>query len=75
MHFNTKFRRREQISIDLPDKECSCGNNYNKDGFGVDPINMYPFCRWNEIYVSNNGTELAKKCMQEYLMDMEKYES
>ena len=61
-----EFVLGEKCGIDLPDKECSCGNNYNKDGFGVDPINMYPFCRWNEIYVSNNGTELAKKCMQEY---------
>lgn len=61
-----EFDLSEKCGIDLPDKKCSCGNDYNKDGFGVDPINMYPFCRWNEIYVSNDGTELAKKCMQEY---------
>lgn len=61
-----EFDLREKCGIDLPDKKCSCGNDYNKDGFGVDAINMYPFGRWNEIYVSNEGTELAKKCMHEY---------
>lgn len=61
-----EFDLSEKCGIDLPDKKCSCGNDYSKDGFGVDAINQYPFCRWNEIYVSNDGTELAKKCMQEY---------
>lgn len=61
-----EFDLSEKCGIDLPDKKCSCGNDYNKDGFGVDAINMYPFCRWNEIYVSNDGTELAKKCIYEY---------
>uniref|UniRef100_UPI0040564767 helix-turn-helix domain-containing protein n=1 Tax=Acetatifactor sp. TaxID=1872090 RepID=UPI0040564767 len=61
-----EFVSDEKCGIDLPDKKCSCGNNYHKDGFGIDAINMYPFCRWNEIYVSSNGTELAKKCLQEY---------
>lgn len=56
----------EKCGIDLSDKICSCGNRYSKDGFAVDAINMYPFYRWNEIYVSNGGTEIAKSCMQEY---------
>ena len=52
--------------IDLPDKKCSCGCDYHKDGFGIDAINMYPFCKWNEIYVSNGGTKLVKKCLCEF---------
>ena len=51
-----EFDLSEKCGIDLPDKKCFCGNDYSKDGFGVDAINMYPFCRWNEIYVSNDGT-------------------
>lgn len=52
--------------IDLADKKCSCGCDYYKDGFDIDAINMYPFCKWNEIYVSNGGTKLAKSCLCEF---------
>lgn len=61
-----EFISGKKCGIDLPDKKCSCGSAYHKDGFGIDAINMYPFCRWNEIYVSNGGTELVKTCLQEY---------
>jgi len=61
-----EFVSGEKCGIDLTDKMCYCGRYYNKDGFGIDAVNMYPFCRWNEIYVSSNGTNLAKKCLQEY---------
>lgn len=47
---------------------CSCGKNYHKDVFGIDAVNMYPFYRWNEIYVSKNGTNFVKECMQEYML-------
>lgn len=52
--------------LDLTDKRCSCGNDYRKDGFGIDAVNMYPFSKWNEIYVSNNGTGLVKKYLHEF---------
>lgn len=61
-----EFSFEEKCGIDLPDKMCSCGNNYHKDGFGIDVFNMYPLARWNEIYVSSNGTGLVKKCLEEY---------
>jgi len=61
-----EFVPGEKCGIDLPDKKCSCGNVYRKDGFGIDANNMYPFCKWNEIHVSHNGTALVKKCLQEY---------
>lgn len=61
-----EFISDEKCGIDLPDKKCTCGRNYHKDGFAIDSINMYPFSKWSEIYVSSNGTELAKSCMQEY---------
>ncbi|NCB94240.1 MAG: hypothetical protein EOM40_17040 [Clostridia bacterium] len=50
----------------MPDKKCSCGSTYHKDGFGIDAYNMYPFCKWTEIYVSYNGTDLVKNCLHEY---------
>lgn len=61
-----EFCSEEKCGIDLPDKMCACGNNYHKDGFGIDAFIMYPFFRWNEIYVSRNGTGLVQKCLQEY---------
>ena len=61
-----EFVLGEKCGLDLPDKKCSCGRVYNKDGFGIDAVNMYPSCKWNEIYVSHNGTELVKDCLQEY---------
>lgn len=61
-----EFHSEEKCGIDLPDKVCTCGNNNHKDGFGIDAFNMYPFFRWNEIYVSRNGTGLVQKCLQEY---------
>ena len=61
-----EFVSGEKCGIDLLDKKCSCGKDYHKDGFGIDAVNMYPFCTWNEICVSSNGTEIVKECLQEY---------
>lgn len=55
-----------KYGIDLPDKMCSCGNRYHKDGFGIDAVNMYPFFKWNEIHVLSGKTEMVRKCLQEY---------
>ncbi len=64
-----EFSSGEKCEIDLPEKTCSCGNLFKKDGFGIDAVNMLSFGRWNEIYVSKNGTEYALKCLQEYFND------
>lgn len=61
-----EFCFEEKCGIDLPDKICACGNKFHKDGFGIDSFNMYPLAKWNEINVSNNGTNLVKKCLKEY---------
>lgn len=61
-----EFVPDEKCGIDLPDKRCSCGNAYSKDGFGIDAINMYPFSKWSEIYVSQNGTKLTWECLKDY---------
>lgn len=55
-----------KCGIDLPSKKCSCGECYQKDGFGVDAVNMYPLLKWNEIYVSKHTTELVRKYLYEY---------
>lgn len=64
-----EFVSDEKCGIDLPDKKCVCGSYYQKDGFGIDSMNMYPFLKWYEIYVSNSGTELAKSCLQEHFSE------
>ena len=64
-----EFISGERCGIDLPDKKCVCGSCYQKDGFGIDSTNMYPFQKWQEISVSNNGTELVKNCMKEYFSE------
>ena len=64
-----EFVSDEKYGIDLPDKKCSCGSYYHKDGYCVDSMNMYPFLKWHEIYVSKNATELAKNCLQEHFRE------
>lgn len=63
-----EFVSDEKCGIDLPDKKCSCGCDYHKDGFGIDAVNMYPFSEWNEIEVSKDATELVADCLKEYFM-------
>lgn len=63
---NVEFVLGAACGLDLADKRCSCGSEYRKDGFCIDAVNMYPFGKWNEIYVSNNGTGLVKHCLQEF---------
>lgn len=61
-----EFVLDEKCGIDLPEQKCSCGRYYQKDGFGISEVNMYPIQNHNEIYVSSNKTEYVKKCLQEY---------
>ena len=41
-----------ECGIDLPDKVCDCGSAYDKDGFDISEINIFPLYNSNEIYVS-----------------------
>jgi len=66
---SVEFVSNEKCGLDLPDKKCSCGSYYNKDGFGIDAVNMYPIRNYNEIYVSSGATVYVKKCLQEYFKD------
>ena len=43
-----EFDLNEKCGIDWFEKKCSCGNDYKKDGFVIDVINMYPFFIKNE---------------------------
>lgn len=61
-----EFVSDEKCGMDLPEKKCSCGINYRKDGFGISEINMYPIENYNEIYISGNATGCVKDCLQEY---------
>lgn len=61
-----EFIDHAKCGIDLPDKMCSCGERFIKDGFNVDYMNMYPINNNNEVYVSAGGTNIVKKCMSEY---------
>lgn len=64
-----EFVLNEKCGIDLSEKKCSCGRYYQKDGFGISEVNMYPINNSNEINVSSNGTECVKNCLQEYFKD------
>lgn len=61
-----EFVSNEKCGVDLPEKKCSCGRYYQKDGFGISEVNMYPLNNYNEIYVSSNATVHVKNCLQEY---------
>ena len=61
-----EFISNEKCGIDLPEKKCSCGGYYQKDGFGISEVNMYPIKNYNEIYVSCNGTDQVRNSLQKY---------
>lgn len=61
-----EFISEHKFGMDAPDKQCSCGEAFRKDGFGIDVMNLYPFCTGNEIYVTNGGIEHTFPCMKEY---------
>lgn len=61
-----EFVLDEKCGIDLPEQKCACGRYYQKDGFEISEVNMYPIQNYNEIFVSGNKTEHVKKCLQEY---------
>lgn len=61
-----EFVSDEKCGIDLPDKVCTCGAYYHKDGFGINAINIYPFSTGAEIHVCDNGTKMATACLQEF---------
>ena len=61
-----EFLPDEKCGLDAPDKKCACGTEYQKDGFAIDAVNMYPLPRNNEIYVSKNATGIVKSCLKSY---------
>lgn len=63
---NIEFVKDANNGIDLPDKKCSCGEEYKRDGFEVSEMNIYPLDKYNEIYISENATDHVKRCLQEY---------
>lgn len=60
-----EFIKNVKCGLDAPDKRCSCGKLYEKDGFGIDAIHMYPLTGGSEIYTSCNTMEKVKRCFYE----------
>ena len=61
-----EFVPEVKCGLDLPDRDCLCGNKYIKDGFNIDPIHMNPFHNYNEVMVSCDTLDCVRKCLQEY---------
>ena len=55
-----------KCGLDAPDQSCSCGAMYEKDGFGIDAVHMYPMAGGSEILVSRGMMGLVKSCFEEY---------
>ena len=61
-----EFVTEAKCGLDLPEKTCTCGKPFKRDGFNIDLINVYPLLKWNHVYVSNKATALVKDCLHEY---------
>ena len=55
-----------RCGLDLPEKTCTCGNKYKRDGFCIDVMNMYPLSKWNEVYIPKQAKKLVTDCLEEY---------
>lgn len=64
-----EFVSTAKCGLDLPDKKCSCGELFEKDGFNIDAIHMYPLRNENEIYISGHTMELVKDSLKKYFED------
>lgn len=64
-----EFVSNVKCGLDAPDKKCSCGTAYEKDGFGIDAIHMYPLFGGCDINISDGAMELAKECFKDYFCE------
>ena len=64
-----EFVSNVKCGLDAPDKKCSCGVAYEKDGFGIDAIHMYPLFGGCDINISDGAMELAKECFKDYFCE------
>lgn len=64
-----EFVPNVKCGLDAPDKKCSCGTAYEKDGFGIDAIHMYPLFGGCDINISDGAMELAKECFKDYFRE------
>ena len=64
-----EFVSNVKCGLDAPDKKCSCGVAYEKDGFGIDAIHMYPLFGGCDINISDGAMELAKECFKDYFRE------
>lgn len=56
-----EFISNVKCGLDAPDKKCSCGVAYEKDGFGIDAIHMYPLFGGCDINISESPEEYFQK--------------
>ena len=64
-----EFISNVKCGLDAPDKKCSCEVAYEKDGFGIDAIHMYPLFGGCDINISDGAMELAKECFKDYFCE------
>lgn len=64
-----EFIPNVKCGFDAPDKVCLCGTPYNKDGFGIEAINMYPLSGGCEMDVSVGTMGLVKRCFKDYFAE------
>lgn len=55
-----------RCGLDLPERKCTCGNKYKRDGYGIDAMNMYPLSKWNEIHIPKEAEKLVIDFLGEY---------
>lgn len=61
-----EFIPTAKCGLDLPDKMCSCGSLYERDGFAIDAIHMYPLNGGGELYLSCHAMETVRNCFKDY---------
>ena len=64
-----EFISNVKCGLDAPEEKCSCGTAYEKDGFGIDAIHMYPLFGGCDINISDGAMELAKECFKDYFCE------
>lgn len=61
-----EFIPNVRCGYDAPDKVCSCGTAYEKNGFGIDPIQINPIVGGAQIRISSGTKGIVKDRFHNY---------